>query len=137
MGVGRFDARIQEAILLACEDMAAADELLVVLHSEARAVNDRPATLACLKALSVITSVTGAENGRWLQVCRTLAREEPENPSAWITLGQAEEDQFAYGAAGRAYLKALEFSMDKRTDALLKDALDRIAKAMAKSTATG
>ena len=57
--------------------------------------------------------------------------------SAWITLGQAEEDQGAYGAAGRAYLKALELSMDKRTDAMLKDALDRIAKAMAKSALTG
>lgn len=135
--MGRFDVRIQEAILIACEDMTAADELLVRLHAEARGAEDRAATLACLKALSVITAVTGADDGRWLKVCRTLAREEPENPSAWITLGQAEEDQMAYGAAGRAYLKALELSQDKRTDEMLKDSLDRIAKAMAKQSASG
>lgn len=128
---GRFDVQIQEAIVLACEDMAAADELLVALHARARAASDHAATLACLKALSVITSVTGAENGRWLQVCRTLAREEPDNPSSWITLGQAEEGHARFAAAGRAYLKALELSQDKRTDQLLRDALDRIAKAMA------
>lgn len=134
---GRFDVRIQEAIVLACEDMAAADERLVRLHAEARAAEDREATLACLKALSVITSVTGATDGRWLAVCRTLAREEPENPSSWITLGQAEEHDGRFAAAGRAYLNALELSTDKRTDALLKDALDRIARAMAKTTAAG
>lgn len=131
----RFDARIQEAIVLACEDMAAADERLVQLHAEAREAEDREATLACLKALSVITSVTGAGDGRWLVVCRTLAREEPGNPSTWITLGQAEEHQGRLAAAGRAYLKALELSTDKRTDALLKDALDRIARSMAKPSA--
>ena len=130
---GRFDLRIQEAIVLACEDMAAADQRLVELHAEAREEEDRSATLACLKALSVITSVTGAEDGRWLKVCRTLAREEPDNPSSWITLGQAEEGHHRFAAAGRAYLNALELSQDKRTDQLLKDALDRIAKAMADS----
>ena len=133
---GKFDGRIQEAILLACEDIAAADVMLVALHEEASADADRAAAVACLKALSVITSVTGAKDGRWLQICRTLAEVEPDNPSSWITLGQAEEGVGRLSAAGRAYLKALELSMDKRTDALLKDALDRIAKAMAKANAS-
>lgn len=130
----RFDVRIQEAIVLACEDIAAADAELTKIHEEASEDADRAAAVACLKALSVITSVTGAKDGRWLEICRTLSEVDSENPSSWITLGQAEEGHGRFAAAGRAYLKALELSMDKRTDALLKDALDRIARAMARSS---
>lgn len=129
MGAG-FDERIRDAIVLACEDMTAADELLVRLREEAVAAQDRRAALACLKALSVITSVTGASDGRWVDVCRSLSREDPENVTSWITLGQAEEAAGRPAAAGRAYLRGLELSSDKRTDSLLKESLDRVAKAL-------
>lgn len=125
-----LDERIRDAILLACEDMTAADERLVELREEALGVADHAAALACLKALSVITSVTDTGGDRRLRVCRALVREDPENPSSWISLGQAEEERRRFAAAGRAYLAALELSTDRRTDRLLKESLDRVARAL-------
>ena len=128
-----FEKQIHEAIVLACEDMVAADVLLVRLRVEALEAKDARAALACLKALSVITAVTGATDGRWVAVCRDLAKEDPDNVSSWICLGQAEEAAGRPNAAGRAYLHGLEISTDKRTDQLLREALDRVAGALTRS----
>lgn len=128
-----FEKRIHEAIVLACEDMLYADELLEEIREEAVQAGDRVAILACLKALSVVLNVTGVKDGRWLGVCRQLVEADPDNPSNLLLLGKAEEVAGHYNAAGRAYLGALALSKDAKTDELLRDALDRLAARMAKT----
>ena len=109
-----------------------ADELLEEIREEAAAAGDRPAVLACLKALSVVTNVTGVRDGRWVAICRELVVADPDNTSNLLLLGRAEEAAGSYNAAGRAYLNALALSKDSKTDELLRDALDRLAARMAK-----
>lgn len=121
-----FEAEIHEAILLACTDMAAADERLTDALERARGASDRTAVIACLKALSVIASVTGREGGRWLSICRELVREDEKNPSNWISLGTAEEATGQIDRAIEAYTKALDLSEDPRTKQLVRHFIDRV-----------
>ena len=125
-----FDAEIHEAIVLACTDMTSADERLSDALGRAREAGDRTAVVACLKALSVIASVTGREDGRWLAICRELVLADPENPSNWITLGNAEESTGALERAAEAYTKAIDLTGDPRTRQLVRHFLDRIRSTM-------
>ncbi len=120
-----FEAEIHEAIILACTDIPGADERLTGVLERARQANDRPAAIACLKALSVIVSVTGREDGRWLGICRELVRDDPGNPSNWISLGNAEEAAGQPDRACNAYTKALDLTPDLRTKQLVRHFLDR------------
>jgi predicted Zn-dependent protease len=120
-----FEAEIHEAIVLACTDMPGADERLTASLGRARTAGDRIAVIACLKALSVFASATGRENGRWLSICRELVHEDPENPSNWISLGNAEDGSGALDKACEAYTKALDLSKDPRTKQLVRHFLDR------------
>lgn len=121
-----FEGEIHEAIVLACTDMPGADERLSRSLERAREAGDHLAVVACLKALSVIASVTGRDGDRWLSICRDLVREDPENPSNWICLGNAEESGGHLETAASAYTKALDLSKDPRTKQLVRHFLDRL-----------
>lgn len=121
-----FDREIHEAILLACEDAEAADADLESIRERAAAANDRTALVACLKVLSVTGSMTGREDGRWIERCRELVALDPDNPSGWVQLGHAEEAVGNQPEAIAAWEAALERTLDERLAQLLRAQLDRV-----------
>lgn len=118
-----LEARIHDAILLACEDVPAADKALVEIHAEAMATKNRPALVACLKVLSVITA---GQIERRVAVCRELVKQEPDNVSNLILLAEAEAAAGDVEAAELLYESALDLTRDPDVKELVKDSIARL-----------
>ena len=120
-----LEKRIHDAILLACDDVAAADRELIEVHALAMATKNRAALVACLKVLSVITA---GQIDRRLAICRELVKHDPDNASNIILLAEAEAAAGDAEAAELLYESALDLAKDPAIQELVRDSIARLRK---------
>ena len=120
-----LERRIHDAILLACDDVEAADRELMAVHALAMAAKNHPALVACLKVLSVITA---GQIERRAAICRELVKHDPDNVSNIILLAEAEAAGGDAEAAELLYESALDLAKDPAIHELVRDSIARLKK---------